>query len=232
VSLGERVDAVRERIARAAARSGRTPDQITLLAVSKTHPGDLVREAFACGIRDFGENKIQEAEAKTEALADLRAEGVRWHLIGHLQSNKAKKAAPLFDVVHSLDSADLAERLARVAADSSKVLAVYVQVDLAREPTKSGTLEAHLLPLLERLRSLPSLRVDGLMVLPPFAEDPETVRPYFRRLRELRDEVLAAGLLGGAGLSMGMSGDFEVAIEEGATIVRVGTAIFGERPRV
>lgn len=231
MSLAERVDAVRERITRAASRSGRPPGDVTLVAVSKTHPAEAVREAYACGLRDFGENKVQEAEAKDRDLAELRAAGLRWHMIGHLQSNKAKKAAAFCDVVHSVDGVDLAARLDRAAAEAGRVLPVYVQVDLAREPRKSGVPEDDLFPLLEQAAGLRGLRVEGLMVLPPYAPDPEAARPHFRRLRELKDRARTAGLLVGDGLSMGMTGDFEVAIEEGATIVRVGTALFGERPR-
>jgi pyridoxal phosphate enzyme (YggS family) len=227
--IADRVAAVRERIRRAAARAGRSPDDVVLVAVTKTHPPEVVREAFAAGLRDFGENRVQEAEGKVLALADLRTGGIRWHLVGHLQSNKARKAVPLFDLVHSLDDADLGRRLDRMGAEEAKVVRTLVQVDLAGEGTKSGLPEDALLPTLEALRGLPSLRVEGLMVLPPFAEDPERTRPYFRRLRELRDRARAGSLLSGSDLSMGMSHDFEVAIEEGATHVRVGTELFGER---
>ncbi len=223
-----RLQAVRDRIATACARSGRSPSEVTLVGVSKTHPPEAVRAAFAAGLRDFGENRVQEAEAKAEALADLRAAGLRWHLIGHLQGNKAKKAAALFDVVHSVDGAELAARLDRAAAEQGRVLPVLVQVDLAGEATKFGLEESGLFATLESLRAMESLRVEGLMVLPPWFDDPEATRPFFARLRGLRDGAVARGL-GGPGLSMGMSHDFEVAIEEGATIVRVGTAIFGER---
>jgi PLP dependent protein len=226
----DRIAAVRERIARAAARAGRRSEDVTLVAVSKTFPADAVRAAFAAGLRDFGENKVQEAEAKVAALADLRAQGLRWHLVGHLQSNKARKAVPLFDCIHSLDSADLGHRLEHVAAEEHRRLEVLVQVDLAGEATKSGLSERELFPALEILRGLKALSVIGLMVLPPFEEDPERTRPFFRRLRELRDDAAARALLRGRELSMGMSHDFEVAIEEGASMVRVGTALFGERP--
>jgi pyridoxal phosphate enzyme (YggS family) len=227
--IADRVAAVRERIHRAAARAGRSPDDVVLVAVTKTHPPEVVREAFAAGLCDFGENRVQEAEGKVLALADLRTAGVRWHLVGHLQSNKARKAVPLFDLVHSLDDADLGRRLDRIGAEEARVVRTLLQVDLAGEGTKSGLPEAALLPTLEALRGLPSLRVEGLMVLPPFAEDPERTRPYFRRLRELRDRAREQSLLRGSELSMGMSHDFEVAIEEGATYVRVGTELFGER---
>ncbi|HXB55840.1 MAG TPA: YggS family pyridoxal phosphate-dependent enzyme [Vicinamibacteria bacterium] len=227
--IADRVAAVRERIHRAAARAGRSPDDVVLVAVTKTHPPEVVREAFAAGLRDFGENRVQEAEEKVQALAELRTAGIRWHLVGHLQSNKARKAVPLFDLVHSLDDAELGRRLDRIGSDEARVVRTLVQVDLAGEGTKSGLPEAALLPTLEALRGLPSLRIEGLMVLPPFSEDPERTRPYFRRLRELRDRARAQSLLSGTDLSMGMSHDFEVAIEEGATLVRVGTELFGER---
>jgi pyridoxal phosphate enzyme (YggS family) len=223
------VAAVRERIARAAARAGRPPDDVTLVAVSKTHPPTLIARAFAAGVRDFGENKVQEAAPKIEALADLRARGLRWHLVGHLQSNKARRALDLFDRIHSVDRAELAVRLDRIAGEAGRTLPVLVQVAMGGEETKSGVGEADLLTLLEALRGLAHLRVEGLMTLPPPAADPEAVRPCFRRLREWRERAAAAGLLQGSQLSMGMSGDFEVAVEEGATLVRVGTAIFGER---
>jgi pyridoxal phosphate enzyme (YggS family) len=227
--IADRVAAVRERIARAAGRAGRQPEEITLVAVSKTHPPERVREAFAAGVRDFGENRVQEAEAKVAALSDLHAQGLRWHLVGHLQANKARKAAALFDQIHSLDDAALGLRLEKAAAQLRKTLPLLVQVDLAGEETKFGLDETHLFPALELLRGLKSVRVEGLMAMPPFAEDPQAVRPYFRRLRELRDRARAENLLLGNALSMGMSHDLEVAIEEGATLVRVGTAVFGER---
>jgi pyridoxal phosphate enzyme (YggS family) len=229
--MQERLAAVRERIARAAARAGRRTDEVTLVAVSKTFPASAVREAFAAGLRDFGENKVQEAEAKSGELADLRAQGARFHLVGHLQSNKAKKAAATFDRIHSVDSAELGARLDSAAGELGKTLHVLVQVDLGREETKFGLGEERLLPTLEALRGLRSVRVDGLMTLPPAGEDPESARPFFRRLREHRDVARRADLLQGGELSMGMSHDLEVAIEEGATFVRVGTALFGDRTR-
>jgi pyridoxal phosphate enzyme (YggS family) len=226
--IADRVAGVRERIARAAERASRPPDDITLVAVSKTFPAEAVRAAFAAGLRHFGENRVQEASAKIAALTDLQASGLRWHLIGHLQSNKARKAAPLFEVIQSVDSVDLAERLARASAEARHSLRALVQVDLAGEAGKSGVPEAAVPDALERMRGLEGLRVTGLMVLPPYLE-PEEVRPYFRRLRVLRDAVAKEALLDGDDLSMGMSHDFETAVEEGATIVRVGTAIFGQR---
>ena len=227
--IAERVAAVRDRIARAAGRAGRRPEEITLVAVSKTHPPERIREAFAAGVRDFGENRVQEAEPKVGALSDLHDQGLRWHLVGHLQANKARKAVALFDRIHSLDDAQLGVRLEKAAAQIKKTLHVLIQVDLAGEETKFGMDEQHLFPALELLRGFKSVHVDGLMLMPPYEEDPEAVRPWFRRLRELRDRARTENLLLGDVLSMGMSHDFEVAIEEGATVVRVGTAIFGER---
>ena len=226
--IADRVAAVRERIARAAERASRPPGEITLVGVSKTFPAESVRAAFAAGVRHFGENRVQEASAKIDALADLRPSGLQWHLIGHLQSNKGRKAASLFDVIQSVDSVALAERLARAATDSGRALRVLVQVDLAGEVTKSGLTEADLTEALRRMGDLDGLQVTGLMALPPYL-GPEEVRPYFRRLRILRDEAVQEGLLDGNDLSMGMSHDFEAAVEEGATIVRVGSAIFGAR---
>ena len=227
--IADRVAVVRERIARAAARAGRPAGEVTLVAVTKTHPADAVREAFAAGVRDVGENRVQEAEGKAPALAELRPQGLRWHLVGHLQSNKAKKAAALFDWVHSVDGAPIARRLGEAAEAEGRPLRALLQVDLAAEPTKSGLDESQLFAVLESLRGLAGVKVMGLMALPPYDEDAERVRPYFRRLRLLRDRARERGLLEGAELSMGMSHDLEVAVEEGATLVRVGTAIFGER---
>ena len=229
--IADRVAAVRERMARAAARAGRRAEDVTLVAVGKTFPAEAVREAFAAGVRDFGENRVQEAEAKAPSLLDLRSAGLRWHLVGHLQKNKSKKAVALFDVIQSLDEVELAHHLEHYGAEQGKTVSALVQVDLAGEATKFGLEEKLVLPALENLRGFKSLRVQGLMVLPPFGDAPESGRPYFRRLRELRDRAAREGLLRGSELSMGMSHDFEVAIEEGATLVRVGTAIFGERAR-
>jgi pyridoxal phosphate enzyme (YggS family) len=226
--IAERVAAVRERIARAAARATRDPAGVSLVAVSKTQPAEAVREAFAAGVRDFGENRVQEADAKIAALAELRAE-MRWHLVGHLQGNKARKAVALFDRVHSVDSVELGRRLAAAAAERGSVCRVLLQVDLAGEATKFG-LEADALDgALSELGALPALAVLGLMLVPPYDADPERVRPLFRRLRELRDAARDRGLRLGGELSMGMSHDLEVAVEEGATLVRIGTAIFGAR---
>jgi pyridoxal phosphate enzyme (YggS family) len=213
---------VRSRIERAAARAGRGAENIKLVAVSKTHPVPVLTEAIDAGITVFGENKVQEAESKIPAVGRERAE---WHLIGHLQSNKARKAVQLFDVVHSVDSLDLAKRLERICDEEGRdELPVFVQVDLAGEETKSGISENDLPDLVEYLKTCRHLKFTGLMLLPPFFDNAEDARPYFKRLREIRDSVLPGGEL-----SMGMSHDFEIAIEEGATVVRVGTAIFGDR---
>lgn len=229
--LRARAGDVLGRIEEAARRAGRDPGEVKLVAVSKTHPAALVREAAAAGLVDFGENRVQEAEAKIEELKP-EAPGLRWHLIGHLQPNKARRAARLFDLIHTVDSAALVGRLERICAEEGRAsLDVLVQVDLAGEGTKSGAAEDELPAVFETLKSCERVRCRGLMTLPPFFEDAARVRPYFRRLRELRDELGGRGEFGGGAgvLSMGMSHDCEVAVEEGATLVRVGTAIFGER---
>lgn len=225
--IRERLVRVREQIARAAERAGRQAEDINLIAVSKTFDSATVQQAVDAGARDLGENRVQEAIAKVAVVkGDLR-----WHLIGHLQSNKARQAVESFDVIHTLDSSQLAERVDRIAGDIGRRPAVLIQVDLAHEPTKSGADERELPAIVEALDSARNLEFRGLMTLPPFFDSPEQARPYFRRLREILD-----GLNRGRGaeqklteLSMGMSHDFEVAIEEGATMVRVGTAIFGSR---
>lgn len=219
---------IRQRIAAAAQRSGRDASDIKLVAVTKTHPVEVLREALDAGISVFGENKVQEAEGKIEEIGRETAE---WHLIGHLQSNKARRAVQLFDIIHSVDSLELAERLERICSEEGRdVLPVFVQVDLAGEATKSGVDENELPELIDRLQACRHLQFDGLMILPPYFEDPGATRPYFTRLREIRDRLREQDVFAGEGeLSMGMSHDFEVAIEEGATVVRVGTAIFGER---
>lgn len=221
-NLAERLAAVRRQIESAAQKAGRSAGEITLIAVSKTHPAPVVREAIASGAKIFGENKVQEAETKIEEIGN---EDCEWHLIGHLQSNKARKAVRLFDAIHTIDSIELAERLERICIEENKTeLPVFAQIDLGGETTKSGIDEKDLPELIEFLRSCRHLKIVGLMTLPPYFEDAEMARPFFRKLRELRDELLPEGKL-----SMGMSHDFPLAIEEGATHVRVGTAIFGER---
>lgn len=227
--LRRRLDDVCARIAVCAARYGREPKEITLVAVTKTHPAEVLRAALGLGVSDFGENRVQEAEAKISELGD---NAVRWHLIGHLQANKASRAVKLFDMVHSLDSVSLAHRLDRLCKEEGRdELPVLIQVDLAEEETKSGISDNELGELVKAVEECSRLRLAGLMTLPPFFNDTERVRPYFRRLRELRDELHALGHFGEkpGELSMGMTHDFEVAIAEGATMVRIGTAIFGER---
>lgn len=229
--LRARLEGVRRRIVEAAARAGRDAREVTLVAVSKTHPVEALREALAAGALDFGENRVQEAGPKIE---ELRAEAreARWHLIGHLQSNKARRAAQLFDCVHSVDNAALAVRLERICAEEGRArLDALIQVDLAGEATKEGANEEELPRIVDAFAAFERVRLVGLMTLPPFFEETERVRPFFRRLRELRDEWRGRGAFGdGAGeLSMGMTHDFEAAVEEGATMVRVGTAIFGAR---
>ena len=220
--------AIRSRIAAAAAAAGRTPTDVSLLAVSKTFGPDHVRAAYAAGQRDFGENKVQEALQKQEATADL---AIRWHLIGHLQSNKAKKAAPAFAAIHSVDSVELLRRIDAAAVEAGSAPDVYIQVDLAGEDTKFGAPEADAGAIARAAASCRAARLKGLMLLPPWFDDPELARPYFRRLRGLRDRLIEEGIDAAQlhELSMGMSHDFEVAIQEGATLVRVGTAIFGKR---
>lgn len=227
--LADNLNAIRERVANAAKRAGRDPSEVNLVAVSKTHPVETLREAMAAGAAVFGENKVQEGESK---ILEIGREGIEWHLIGHLQSNKARKAVQLFDVIQSVDSIELAERLERICIDEGREeLSIFVQVDLAGEATKSGIAESELSKLVDYLKTCKRLRFDGLMVLPPFFDDAESTRPFFRRLRAIRDGLGSQNAFsnGRGELSMGMSHDFEVAIEEGATVVRVGTAIFGER---
>lgn len=225
MSVSENLEAVRNRIAEAARRAGRDPDGITLVAVTKTFPASVVEEAVAAGHTVFGENYIQDALSKTTQIPDAT-----WHFIGHLQTNKAKTAVEHFDVVQTVDSERLAKELNKRAKNANKTLDVFVQVNVGGEEQKSGVEPDEVEPLLRRIAEMGNLRVKGLMTMPPFLE-PEEVRPYFKRLRELRDALTGTGVDGVdlSELSMGMSGDFEVAIEEGATVVRVGTAIFGAR---
>jgi pyridoxal phosphate enzyme (YggS family) len=225
----ERIAEVRARLTAAAHRSSRPVDEITLVAVSKTHPGAAVREAIAAGLDNFGENRVQEAETK---IPEVGRTAARWHLIGHLQSNKARRAVELFDCIHSLDSPDLARRLNRICEELERQeLPVLIQVDLGHETTKTGVAEKDVGELVAAIHDCPRLHLTGLMTLPPFFDEAESVRPYFSRLCELRDELKAKGGFGDhpGELSMGMTHDFEIAIEEGATMVRVGTAIFGQR---
>ena len=228
-SLAARFADVQAHIAAAAARADRDSSEVRLIAISKTHPASLINSLIELGATDLGENRVQEAESKILEVGRTRA---RWHLVGHLQANKARRALHLFDVIHSLDSVDLARRLDRLCSETGRQsLPLLVQVDLGHEETKSGVDEHELSQLVDTVRELERLELIGLMTLPPFFDDPKQVRPYFRRLRELRDELARDGVFGerAGELSMGMTHDFEVAIEEGATMVRVGTAIFGER---
>jgi PLP dependent protein len=228
-AISERLAAVRLQIAAAVARSNRALEEVTLVVVSKTHPPSIVKDAIAAGVNDLGENRIQEADEKIAAVGRTAA---RWHLIGHLQSNKARRAVTLFDLIHSLDSAELAQRLDRMCEEEGRVeLPVLIQLNLAGEETKSGIAVTELPRVVEAVTACKHLRLGGLMTVPPFFADSEMARPLFRRLRELRDELKAQGVFaaGPGELSMGMTHDFPVAIEEGATIVRIGTAIFGER---
>lgn len=228
-ALAERLTRVRARIAAAADRSGRVSEEISLIAISKTHPSAVVSKLIDLGATDVGENRVQEAEEK---ITEVGRDKARWHLVGHLQANKARRVVTLFDVIHSLDSIDLARRLHRLCVEEGREkLAVLIQVDLGHEETKSGVDETKLEPLVKEVGSLNRLQLIGLMTLPPFFENPEDNRPFFRKLHELRDELAARGAFvhGKGELSMGMTHDFEVAIEEGATMVRIGTAIFGER---
>jgi pyridoxal phosphate enzyme (YggS family) len=227
-NISENIARVEERIAAACRRSGRRREDVKLVAISKTRPAEAIRAAFAAGMRDFGENRVQEAQAKFPALADLRA---TWHLVGHLQTNKARAARETFHWVHSIDSLRLAEKLAQAAPPGGACLPVLIEVNLGEEAAKAGVRAAEVEELAAQVGRLATLELRGLMVIPPFLASPEEVRPYFRQLRDLAREIEARHLpnVSMQELSMGMSHDFEVAIEEGATIVRVGTAIFGER---
>ena len=227
--LRARFTAVRERIAAATTVSGRQTDEVKLIAISKTHPASVIRTLIEFGATDLGENRVQEAEEK---IVEIGSKQARWHLVGHLQANKARRAVNLFEVIHSLDSLDLARRLDRLCTEEGREkLPVLIQVDLGHEETKSGIDESELNDMVDGLGPLTHLELIGLMTLPPFFDDAEQSRPFFRRLRELRDELESRGAFGNrrGELSMGMTHDFEVAIQEGATMVRIGTAIFGER---
>lgn len=229
--LRARLEQVRARIASAAKRSNRNVEEITLVAVSKTHPANILRAAIDAGVIDLGENRVQEADEK---ISEVGRDAARWHLIGHLQSNKARRAVQLFDVIHSVDSVALARKLNHACEQEEREeLPVLIQVDLGHEPTKFGADEQQLSNLLNVVKHCHRLRLAGLMTLPPFFDDAEQTRPFFVRLRQLRDQFQPQGAFGDrAGeLSMGMTNDFEVAIEEGATMVRVGTAIFGAREK-
>ena len=227
-TIADRLAGIRARIAAAARSAGRDPSSIRLVAVSKTFPIDAIREAYAAGQREFGENRVQEALQKIASGADL---DIRWHLLGHLQTNKVRKAAPAFSTIHSVDGVELLQKIDAAAADEGRTPELLIQVDLAGEATKFGVPPSDVPQLFDAAARCRAARVTGLMTLPPVPESPEDARPWFRRLRELRDEWRAAGVAPSmlAELSIGMSGDFEVGIEEGSTMVRIGTAIFGTR---
>jgi len=227
-TIASNLQSVMSRMDAAARRAGRDPSDIRLVAVSKTFSVDHVRAAWSAGQREFGENKVQEALQKVGEAADMQ---IRWHLIGHLQSNKARKAAGAFACIHSVDSVDLLRKLDAAAVELGATPEALVQVDLAREETKSGAAADDARRIMDAAQTARAVRIVGLMLIPPWNEDPEQTRPWFVRLRELREAWLAAGVPPASlrQLSMGMSHDFEAAIEEGATLVRVGTAIFGKR---
>lgn len=217
--VAQRVNDVRHRIEAACSRSSRSPDEVTLIAVTKGFPPDAIREAGAAGVQHFGENRVQEAEAKLAELSDLPG-SVTWHMVGHLQTNKVKTALRLFDIIHSVDSLPLAEAISRRASSRQPI---FLEVNVSEEPSKYGFPLAELPDGHQTIAALPNIEVHGLMTVAPQAKSPDNVRGVFRQLREARE------LLGLRGLSMGMSDDFEIAIEEGATHVRIGRAIFGER---
>jgi len=224
-SIAAKIDLVKGRIAEAAARGGRDPREVELVAISKTHPAEAVREAVDAGQMLFGENRVQEALVKIPALPDR----VRWHLIGPLQSNKVRKALPHFELFHAVDSAELARDIDRIAGELGLFPRVLLEVNVSGEGSKHGFSEEGLERDIEKLLSLPRLQVEGLMTMAPLASDAESTRPFFAGLRDLRDRLALRTGIPLATLSMGMSGDFEVAVEEGATLVRVGSAIFGSR---
>jgi PLP dependent protein len=229
LAIADRLTGIRGRIAAAARSVGRDPSSIRLVAVSKTFPIDAVREAYAAGQRDFGENRVQEALQKMASGTDL---DIRWHLLGHLQTNKARKAAPSFATIHSVDSVELLQKIDAAAAEAGHTPELLIQVDLAGEATKFGVQPEDIPRLFDAAVGCHAAKVTGLMTLPPVPASPEDARPWFARLRGLRDQWLAADVPASmlTELSMGMSADFEVAVEEGSTVVRVGSAIFGPRP--
>lgn len=231
MALAENIARVQERIAAACLRSGRKAQEITLLAVSKTFPPEQIRVAYDVGLRVFGENRVQEFSGKIAALRDLP--GIEWHMIGHLQTNKAAQAAELFSHIDSVDSVRLAQRLNSVALDLGKKIPVLIEINIGAESAKSGVApnSPELENLLNAAPGLPSLDFRGLMTVPPYSDDPEQSRPYFRKMRELFQQIASRRLpaLPMETLSMGMSHDYEIAIQEGATCIRIGTAIFGDR---
>ncbi len=230
--LTRRIRETEDRIREACLRTGRDPSGITLCAVTKTVSADRIREAVDAGLRVFGENRVQEASEKIARLSDLQKEHrIEWNFIGHLQANKARRACELFDAIQSIDSVALAERLDRIAGEQDRILKCLLEVNIAAEATKSGVSAEQVLSVANCISRLPHLDLRGLMTVPPYLEPVERVRPYFSRLRELRDKARDQGIEL-HDLSMGMSHDFEIAIEEGATMLRIGTAIFGPRDRM
>lgn len=230
MSIADNLEQVEQRIAAACARAGRTRDSVRLMAVTKTVEPNRILEAARLGLRLFGENRVQERQAKQAALAGIEAV---WHLIGGLQSNKANRAAEIFDMIESVDSAELAQRLDHAAGRTGRILPVLLQVNIGREPQKHGALPEMAPALAGAIAALPHLRLEGLMAVPPAADDPESSRPWFAALRQLSGQIRARNASPGQSweLSMGMSHDFEVAIEEGSTLIRVGSALFGQRAR-
>lgn len=226
--IGDNFKRVRARIADAASRAGRNPEDIKLVVVSKTVEVDKIKQAIKAGATILGENYIQEARNKIKEIG----QGARWDFIGHLQSNKAKPAVDLFEMIHSVDRLSLAQEINRVAEKKRKRMRILIQVNISGEETKSGIDSQRVSPLVREIASMSNLSLEGLMTMPPYFDDPGKARPYFTTLRELRDTILEKNIEGInlKELSMGMSGDFEVAIEEGSTLVRIGTAVFGERP--
>jgi pyridoxal phosphate enzyme (YggS family) len=232
LGLSERLASINHRIATACARAGRPASEVSLIGVSKNVAPAIIESALTAGLRLLGENRVQEAAAKISELGEVSARRrVEWHLIGHLQSNKARRAVALFDAIQTVDSFKLAERLDQIAGEFGKRLPIFIEVNLGGEDAKSGVAPGEVFQLSEGAAKLANLELKGLMAVPPLLEEPEEARPFFRRLRELRDDIRRAGIVDErfTELSMGMSNDFEVAIEEGATFVRIGTAIFGER---
>jgi pyridoxal phosphate enzyme (YggS family) len=234
--LGQRIAAIRARVAAAAERSGRAPDTVQIVAVSKTMPAEAIIAAAAHGLTLFGENRVQEARDKIATVTAAGLTQLRWELIGHLQTNKAARAVELFTRVQSVDSVRLAEALSQRAQQMGRTLPILLEVNVAGEASKSGMAPAEVVVVARTIAALPHLRLEGLMTIAPLVDDPEAVRPVFQRLRGLRETLRAEVPLGADGgwpeLSMGMSDDFEVAIEEGATLARIGRALFGERPPV
>ena len=230
--LSERIPSVFKKITYAALRTGRNPEEIKLIAVTKSQSIDKIKEASQLGLRIFGENRVQEAKIKIEALKEFIAQwkmNIEWHMIGHLQSNKVKEAVRLFEIIHSMDSEKLAILINKEAEKVGKIQRVLIQVKLSQEESKYGVNIDKIEELMEFCTNLPNLKVEGLMTIPPYFENPEDSRPYFKNLRQIK-EILSQKGYCLKELSMGMSNDFEVAIEEGATMVRIGTALFGQRP--